>query len=117
MKVLIPITIACFLLTSCGEPTPLSEVDNFEDAKKRVDYVVELWDESYRELCDGPRNDSNKEAFSGLSEEIREYYGAGEKCTHLDYSQQSQVQEYVMNKLSNYPHLVKLRDYGEVDCW
>ena len=117
LKTLVPFALAIFILTSCGEPTQLSEVENVNDAIKRVDYVIGLWDKDYRELCDGPRNDSNKEAFSGLSEEIREYYGAGEKCIYLDYSQQSQVQEYVTDKLSDYPHLVNLSSYGSIDCW
>jgi hypothetical protein len=97
------------------DPKPLSEVSNLEDGKKRVDYIIDDWNEEYIELCEGPRNGTTKEKFFDLSSDIA-IYGLGEKCEKLDYRLQMDIQEYANKEILKYPHLLHLEE-GTIDCW
>ncbi len=105
-----------FLLKACFvDPKPLSKVNNTEEGKRRVDYIIDEWNEEYEDLCAEPRNGTTKEKFFDLSSEIS-VYGLGEKCEKLDYKLQMNIQEYANQKILKYPHLLHLEE-GFIDCW
>jgi hypothetical protein len=105
-----------FLMKACFvDAKPLSKISNVEEGKRRVDYIIDEWNEEYGDLCEEPRNGTTKEKFFDLSSEIA-IYGLGEKCEKLDYRLQKDVQEYANQKILKYPHLLHLEE-GYIDCW
>jgi hypothetical protein len=95
----------------------LADATNIEEAKSGVDYLINSWDEQYKELCDGPRNGTTKEEFTNLSFDIRAISGAGEMCEKLDFELQRQVQDYANARFEKYSHLNNLTNSAIIDCW
>lgn len=116
MKKLLIFLMFSVLFISC-EPTKLADVNSVDDAKKRIDWVVNENYKVYNNLCSKPRNDDTKKKFNELRITLEEIYFAGDKCKNLDYKQQSEVTEYAISKIKANPSLYKLVDMGQIDCW
>lgn len=111
--------IPLFLFLTACQPNNLSEVENVEQAKERIDYVLGEWNKGYQELCDGPRNDNQKAKWLDfklyISEEIA---SSGEKCINLSYEEQKKVQDYAYAQLERYSNISNLvNSNGLPDCW
>ena len=114
-RILFFVITICFL--SCNiEPKELKEVTSVDQAKKRIDWLLDSHMKTYKELCSGPRNDDAKEKFSDLMFSLQEYWTCGEKCSKLDYKDQKEVSDYAISKLKS-SELYELEESGKIPCW
>lgn len=116
MKKISFLLLFSFLFISC-EPTMLADVKSVNDAKKRIDWIIQKNVEVYNDLCSSPRNDDTKIKFNELKLALDDIYVAGEKCKNLNYTQQSEVTDYAISKLKSNTSLYKLVDMGTIECW
>ena len=116
MKKIYIILLCSFLLIGC-EPTKLANVKSVDDAKIRIDWIIQKNTKYYNDLCSSPRNDDTKNKFYNLQLTLIEIYNSGEKCKNLDYTQQKEVTDYAISKLKSNTSLYKLVDMGTIECW
>ena len=106
-----------FLLGCSSEPTELKNCSSVSEAKERIDWLFQQWQESYTAACSGPKNDKAKEQFRDLAENLNEVITAGEKCDKLDYKDQQVVNDYAYDKLQSNKSFYNLAATGVIECW
>ena len=104
------------IVTGCGNDK-LEKSRSVGDAKEIVDDYINSWNNSYKRLCDKPRNDNLKLQFQKLHDDMTIISTCGELCNKLSYEEQIAVSDYAWNMFEKSEPLKKLLETGEVDCW
>lgn len=114
------IFVACFCVIFglyLSEGPKFADAENLQEAKEAADYFINDWQSQYDELCDGPRNDAQKEKFAELASYVQTIWDAPYKFSDkLDYSIQKKAADYISKKMEKHPDL-KALGYSTINCW
>ena len=118
-KILVLIIVITFV--SCNHKMNYGvgsdSINSLDEGKSIITSSLENYQNKYKELCGGKRNDNLKYEYQDLNNSIHSLYEIGNNCKNLSYQEQIQLSQFVIDELDKFPDLKKLSETGNVNCW